>query len=84
MSTNRSEDRASLGSFRFVDGRDCRLPRRHGPCVHAGIPATPASSMIYFVTSGYRWGGVQLKNLTTLLGKGSTEGTAVIASLRCL
>jgi hypothetical protein len=30
MSTNRSEDRASLCSFTFVDGRRCRTPRRDG------------------------------------------------------
>jgi hypothetical protein len=30
MSTNRSEDRASLCSFTFVDGRRCRMPRRAG------------------------------------------------------
>jgi len=30
MSTNRSEDRAPLCSFTFVDGRRCRMPRRHG------------------------------------------------------
>jgi hypothetical protein len=28
MSTNRSNDRASLCSFMFVDGRRCRIPRR--------------------------------------------------------
>ena len=30
MSAIRSEDRASLCSFTFVDGRRCRIPRRHG------------------------------------------------------
>jgi hypothetical protein len=30
MSTNRSNDRASLCSFTFVDGRRCRMPRRDG------------------------------------------------------
>jgi hypothetical protein len=30
MSANRSQDRASLCSFTFVDGRRCRIPRRHG------------------------------------------------------
>ena|SRR5271163_912185 len=30
MSTIHTEDRASLCSFTFVDGRRCRIPRRHG------------------------------------------------------
>src|ERR1700756_20877 len=30
MSTNRSKDRASLCSFTFADGRQCRMPRREG------------------------------------------------------
>jgi hypothetical protein len=30
MSANRSEDRASMCSFTFVDGRRCRMPRREG------------------------------------------------------
>jgi len=30
MSANHSRDRASLCSFTFVDGRRCRIPRRHG------------------------------------------------------
>jgi hypothetical protein len=29
MSIDRSQDRASLGSFTFVDARRCRMPRRH-------------------------------------------------------
>jgi len=30
MSTNRSNDRASLCSFTFADGRHCRTPRQIG------------------------------------------------------
>ncbi len=30
MSTNRSNDRSSLCSFTFADGRHCRTPRRAG------------------------------------------------------
>jgi hypothetical protein len=30
MPTIRSEDRASLCSFTFADGRRCRIPRRQG------------------------------------------------------
>jgi hypothetical protein len=30
MSTNHSQDRASLCSFTFTDGRQCRTPRRNG------------------------------------------------------
>jgi hypothetical protein len=60
MSANRSEDRAYLCFFTFVDGRRCRIARRHGPCAHAGKSATPVPSMIYFTTSGYRgWGTAQ-------------------------
>jgi hypothetical protein len=83
MSANRSEDRAYLCFFTFVDGRRCRIARRHGPCAHAGKSATPVPSMIYFTTSGYRgWGTAQESH--SLFRKGSTEGMAVVASLRCL
>ncbi len=30
MSTNHSKDRASLCTFTFADGRQCRIPRRNG------------------------------------------------------
>jgi hypothetical protein len=78
MSTDRSEDRASLCSSTFVDARHCRIP--HALRAHAGISETPVSSMIYFTNSAYTGWGVQLKNLTTLLHKGSKEGMAVVAS----
>jgi hypothetical protein len=51
MSTECSEDRASLCSLTFVDGRHCRIP--YALRAHAGIPATPVPSMIYFINSGY-------------------------------
>ncbi len=82
MSTDRSEDRAYLCSLTFVDGRHCRIP--HPLRAHAEIPATPVPSMVYFTTSGYTGVGVRLKNLTTLLRRGSTEGMAAVPSLRCL
>jgi hypothetical protein len=68
MSTDRSEDRASLCFLTFVDGRHCRIP--HALRAHAGIRTNPVPSMVYFITSGYTGVGVRLKNLTTLRGTG--------------
>ena len=81
MSANRSEDRASVCSSTFVDARHCRIP--HALRVHAGIPATPVPSMVYFITPGYTGVGVRLKNLAALLLKGSKEVMAVVTSQAC-